>query len=169
MRTIQKWCFNKNYCIILHLYQNKSQMSSVQKRKNPLTTIAISQEYASKIDEYTKEFAMTRKDFVELAIDYFQRTGFDIRSEAFDLSPLEKITQKLESALFTLENKSNESSILSNILQAINDQSKKQISSTQEKEKLEVSISNKDLTIDELRKENNLLKLYKENSQNYYE
>lgn len=70
---------------------------SKQKRKTPLTTIAISQEYAQKLDEYIKGVALTRKDFVELAIDYFLRTGFDIRSEAFDLSPLERITDRLES------------------------------------------------------------------------
>lgn len=68
-------------------------MTSIQKRKNPLTTIAINLEYVFKIDQYIKEFTMTRKDFVELAIDYFQRTGFDIRSEAFNLSPLERITK----------------------------------------------------------------------------
>ena len=76
---------------------------SKQKRKTPLTTIAISQEYAQKLDEYIKGVALTRKDFVELAIDYFLRTGFDIRSEAFDLSPLERITDRLESSAKVME------------------------------------------------------------------
>lgn len=35
---------------------------SKQKRKTPLTTIAISQEYAQKLDEYIKGVALTRKD-----------------------------------------------------------------------------------------------------------
>lgn len=140
-------------------------MNSIQKRKNPLTTIAINQEYASKIDQYIKEFAMTRKDFVELAIDYFQRTGFDIRSEAFDLSPLEKITRNLELYLSTLESKNNEASMLINILQSINENSVKQIASFQEKAKFDDKLSYKDQLIEDLRKENAELAQYKDKSQ----
>lgn len=140
-------------------------MNSIQKRKNPLTTIAINQEYASKIDQYIKEFAMTRKDFVELAIDYFQRTGFDIRSEAFDLSPLEKITRNLELSLSTLESKNNEASILINILQSINENSVKQIASLQEKAKFDDKLSYKDQLIEDLRKENAELAQYKDKAQ----
>ena len=51
---------------------------SKQKRKTPLTTIAISQEYAQKLDEYLNGTGITRKEFVELSVDYFQRTGFDL-------------------------------------------------------------------------------------------
>ena len=47
---------------------------SKQKRKTPLTTIAISQEYAQKLDEYLNGTGITRKEFVELSVDYFQRT-----------------------------------------------------------------------------------------------
>lgn len=140
-------------------------MSSIQKRKNPLTTIAINQEYALKIDQYIKEFAMTRKDFVELAIDYFQRTGFDIRSEAFDLSPLEKIIRNLELSLSTLEDKNKDISVLVNILQSINENSIKQIASSQEKEKLEDKLSYKDKLIEDLRKDNAELAIYKEKAQ----
>jgi uncharacterized sporulation protein YeaH/YhbH (DUF444 family) len=68
---------------------------SKQKRKTPLTTIAISQEYAQKLDEYLNGTGITRKEFVELSVDYFQRTGFDLRGEAFDLSPLKKSSSSL--------------------------------------------------------------------------
>lgn len=63
---------------------------SKQKRKTPLTTIAISQEYAKKLDEYLNGTGITRKEFVELSVDYFQRTGFDLRGEAFDLCTYKK-------------------------------------------------------------------------------
>lgn len=45
---------------------------SKQKRKTPLTTIAISQEYAQKLDEYLNGTGITRKEFVELSVDYFK-------------------------------------------------------------------------------------------------
>ena len=76
---------------------------SKQKRKTPLTTIAISQEYAQKLDEYLNGTGITRKEFVELSVDYFQRTGFDLRGEAFDLSPLEKVTGRLEQSAKIME------------------------------------------------------------------
>ena len=69
---------------------------SKQKRKTPLTTIAISQEYAQKLDEYLNGTGITRKEFVELSVDYFQRTGFDLRGEAFDRPPVETGPGRLE-------------------------------------------------------------------------
>ena len=100
---------------------------SKQKRKTPLTTIAISQEYAQKLDEYIKGFAITRKDFVELAIDYFLRTGFDIRGEAFDLSPLERITNRLESSAKVMEQHNEGTGAVHQLLQAIQEYTAKQL------------------------------------------
>lgn len=100
---------------------------SKQKRKTPLTTIAISQEYAQKLDEYIKGVALTRKDFVELAIDYFLRTGFDIRSEAFDLSPLERITDRLESSAKVMEQHNEGTEAVRQLLQVVREQTAKQL------------------------------------------
>lgn len=105
---------------------NKEQESR-QKRKTPLTTIAISQEYAQKLDEYIKGFALTRKDFVELAIDYFLRTGFDIRGEAFDLSPLERITNRLENSAKVMEQHNEGTEAMRQLLQAVREQTAKQL------------------------------------------
>lgn len=100
---------------------------SRQKRKTPLTTIAISQEYAKKLDEYIQGFALTRKDFVELAIDYFLRTGFDIRGEAFDLSPLERITHRLESSAKVMEQHNEGTEAIRQLLQEVREQTTKQL------------------------------------------
>lgn len=105
----------------------EKEQESKQKRKTPLTTIAISQEYAQKLDEYIKGFALTRKDFVELAIDYFLRTGFDIRSEAFDLSPLERITDRLESSAKVMEQNNEGTEAVRQLLQAVREQTAKQL------------------------------------------
>jgi hypothetical protein len=104
-----------------------SMAESKQKRKTPLTTIAISQEYAQKLDEYIKGFVLTRKDFVELAIDYFLRTGFDIRGEAFDLSPLERITDRLESSAKVMEQHNEGTEAVRQLLQAVREQTDKQL------------------------------------------
>jgi hypothetical protein len=104
-----------------------SMAESKQKRKTPLTTIAISQEYAQKLDEYIKGFVLTRKDFVELAIDYFLRTGVDIRGEAFDLSPLERITDRLESSAKVMEQHNEGTEAVRQLLQAVREQTDKQL------------------------------------------
>ena len=154
---------------------NKEQESK-QKRKTPLTTIAISQEYAQKLDEYIKGFALARKDFVELAIDYFLRTGFDIRGEAFDLSPLERITNRLESSAKVMEQHNEGTEAIRQLLQAVREQTAKQlpapeliVQATEAKAKAESLAAEraKDLQLlqeenDRLRNEIKVLQEYKE-------
>lgn len=142
---------------------------SKQKRKTPLTTIAISQEYAQKLDEYIKGFALTRKDFVELAIDYFLRTGFDIRGEAFDLSPLERITDRLESSAKVMEQHNEGTEMVRQLLQAIREQTAKQLpapeliaKAAEEKVRAELKVEEQEKEIARLRSENSVLLEYKE-------
>lgn len=92
------------------------------KEETPLTTIAISQEYAQKLDEYLNGTGITRKEFVELSVDYFQRTGFDLRGEAFDLSPLEKVTGRLEQSAKIMEQANEGTEAVRQLLQAVKEQ-----------------------------------------------
>jgi hypothetical protein len=138
---------------------------SKQKRKTPLTTIAISQEYAQKLDEYIKGCALTRKDFVELAIDYFLRTGFDIRGEAFDLSPLERITDRLESSAKVMEQHNEGTEVVRQLLQAIREQTAKQLPAPEliakageEKAKAESKVHEQAQELQRLRDENKALR-----------
>ena len=140
-----------------------------QKRKTPLTTIAISQEYAQKLDEYIKGCALTRKDFVELSIDYFLRTGFDIRGEAFDLSPLERITDRLESSAKVMEQHNEGTEAVRQLLQAVREQTTKQLPApeliahaAEEKAKAEAKSEEQEREIARLRSENSALLEYKE-------
>lgn len=142
---------------------------SKQKRKTPLTTIAISQEYAQKLDEYIKGCALTRKDFVELSIDYFLRTGFDIRGEAFDLSPLERITDRLESSAKVMEQHNERTEAVRQLLQAVREQTTKQLPApeliahaAEEKAKAEAKSEEQEREITRLRSENSALQEYKE-------
>lgn len=141
---------------------------SKQKRKTPLTTIAISQEYAQKLDEYLKGTGITRKEFVELAIDYFLRTGFDIRGEAFDLSPLERITDRLESSAKVMEQHNEETEAVRQLLQAVREQTAKQLpapdiiaQAVEEKAKAELKAKEQEKEIAWLRSENSALLEYK--------
>ena len=61
---------------------------SKQNRKTPLTTVSISQEMASRLDELLKNKypGMKRKEFLEGAVLYFERTGYDLTSDQMDFS-----------------------------------------------------------------------------------
>ncbi len=144
---------------------------SKQKRKTPLTTIAISQEYAKKIDEYLNGTGITRKEFVELSVDYFQRTGFDLRGEAFDLSPLEKVAGRLEQSAKIMEQANEGTEAVRQLLQAVKEQTaiQKQLPApeliahaAEEKAKAEAKNEEQEREIARLRSENSALQEYKE-------
>ena len=149
---------------------------SKQKRKTPLTTIAISQEYAQKLDEYIKGVAITRKDFVELAIDYFLRTGFDIRGEAFDLSPLERITHRLESSTRVIEQYNEGTETIYQLLQAVREQTAKQLpapdiiaQAVEEKAEAAIRAEEYKKELQHIREENDLLRNKIKDLQTYKE
>lgn len=141
---------------------------SKQKRKTPLTTIAISQEYAQKLDEYLNGTGITRKEFVELSVDYFQRTGFDLRGEAFDLSPLEKVAGRLEQSAKIMEQHNEGTEAVRQLLLAVREQTAKQLPApeliahaAEEKAKAEAKNEEQEREITRLRSENSALLEYK--------
>lgn len=149
---------------------------SKQKRKTPITTVSISQEYAKKLDEYLKGHALTRKDFLELSIDYFLRTGFDIRGEAFDLSPLERITDRLESSAKVMEQHNEGTETIRQLIQAVQEQTAKQLPApnliahtAEEKARAEAKIQEQEKEIQRIQEEN--IRLHNEinNLQSYKE
>ena len=138
---------------------------SKQKRKTPLTTIAISQEYAQKLDEYLNGTGITRKEFVELSVDYFQRTGFDLRGEAFDLSPLEKVAGRLEQSAKIMERHNEGTEAVRQLLQAVREQTAKQLpapeliaKAAEEKAKAESLATERAKDLQLLQEENNRLR-----------
>lgn len=149
----------------------EKRQESKQKRKTPLTTIAISQEYAQKLDEYLNGTGITRKEFVELSVDYFQRTGFDLRGEAFDLSPLEKVAGRLEQSAKIMERHNEGTEAVRQLLQAVKEQTaiQKQLPApeliahaAEEKAKAEAKNEEQEREIARLRSENSALQEYKE-------
>lgn len=71
-----------------------------QTRKTPLTTIAVSQELADRLDNLlTNQYqGMKRKDFVEGAIAYFERTNYPLNVDQIDYTTLERLTSRLEAS-----------------------------------------------------------------------
>lgn len=59
------------------------------KSKPEKTTISISGETSERLEIYCRANGILRKEFVSLALEYFERTGFDLKSNALDYSPLE--------------------------------------------------------------------------------
>lgn len=66
------------------------------KRRTPLTTIAISQDYAKRLQVLADKWGIDRKAFVEKAVEYFEKTGLDIRYYEVDINPIEKVAAELK-------------------------------------------------------------------------
>ena len=81
-----------------------------QTRKTPLTTIGISQELAERLDVLlnTQYQGMKRKDFVEGAIAYFERTNYPLTVDQIDYTPLERLANKLEKSAAIIADDSQE-------------------------------------------------------------
>jgi hypothetical protein len=146
-------------------------MDTKQKRKNPLTTVAISQEYAQRLDDYLKGTGLSRKEFVELAFDYFERTGFDIRGEAMDLSPLEKLAERIEKTANRIEQVNDSKEAIKLLVQTIQEQQNMQKSlpslelvaqTTEQRVQAENKQKEQAKEIEQLREENKALREWKE-------
>lgn len=64
-------------------------MEAIKHRKEPLTTIAVNKSSIDKLDKYLLGKNLSRKQFVEKAIDYFIRTDFDLNDNVSVVSPIQ--------------------------------------------------------------------------------
>lgn len=142
----------------------------IQPKKKPeKTTISISGETSERLELYCKANGILRKDFVSLALDYFERTGFDLKSNALDYSPLEKIIGELKEVKTTMQTSNVGTEAVRHLLQAVREQTAKQLPApeliahaAEEKAKAEAKIEEQEKEIARLRSENSALLEYKE-------
>jgi hypothetical protein len=71
----------------------------IEKAKN--STLAIDIETSSRLDIFCRKHEITKKDFISLSLDYFDRTGIDPKSNDVG-NNLQEINEKLEN-LFKLQ------------------------------------------------------------------
>ena len=69
------------------------------KAKN--STLAIDQDTSLKLDLFCKKYNITKKDFITISLDYFDRTGIDPHSNDV-VNNLSEINEKLEN-MFKLQ------------------------------------------------------------------
>lgn len=142
----------------------------IQPKKKPeKTTISISGETSERLELYCKANGILRKDFVSLALDYFERTGFDLKSNALDYSPLEKIIGELKEVKITMQTSNEGTETIRQLLQAVREQTTKQLPApeliahaAEEKAKAEAKSEEQEREIARLRSENSALLEYKE-------
>lgn len=143
---------------------------NIQPKKKPeKTTISISGETSERLELYCKANGILRKDFVSLALDYFERTGFDLKSNALDYSPLEKIIGELKEVKTTMQTSNEGTEAVRQLLQAVREQTAKQLPApeliahaAEEKAKAEAKSEEQEREIARLRSESSALQEYKE-------
>lgn len=68
-----------------------------------------------------------RKDCVSLVLEYFERTGFNLKSNALDYSPLEKIIGELNEVKATMQTNNEGTEAIRQLLQAVRERTAKQL------------------------------------------
>jgi len=102
--------------------------ATIQPKSKPgKTTISISGKTSERLEIYCRTNGILRKDFVSLSLDYFERTGFDLKSNALDYSPLEKIIGELKDVKTTMQNNNEETEAVRQLIQAVQEQTAKQL------------------------------------------
>lgn len=102
--------------------------ATIQPKSKPeKTTISISGETSERLEIYCRANGILRKEFVSLALEYFERTGFDLKSNALDYSPLEKIIGELKEVKTTMQTSNEGTDAVRQLLQAVREQTAKQL------------------------------------------
>ena len=99
----------------------------ITKKKPEKTTISISGSVSERLEAYCRANNILRKEFVDLALSYFERTKYDLRSSQMDYTPVEKIIQRLESVKETMESTQMEKTAIATLLQAVQAQTQLQL------------------------------------------
>ena len=144
--------------------------ATIQPKSKPeKTTISISGETSERLEIYCRANGILRKEFVSLALDYFERTGFDLQSNALDYSPLEKIIGELKEVKTTMQPNNEGTEAVRQFLQVVREQTTKQLPApeliahaAEEKAKAEAKSEEQEREIARLRSENSALQEYKE-------
>lgn len=141
------------------------------KSKPEKTTISISGETSERLEIYCRANGILRKEFVSLALEYFERTGFDLKSNALDYSPLEKIIGELNEVKATMQTSNEGTEAIRQLLQAVREQTAKQLpapeliaKAAEEKVRAEMKSEEQAKELQVLQEENDLkvLQEYKE-------
>lgn len=102
--------------------------ATIQPKSKPgKTTISISGETSERLEIYCRTNGILRKDFVSLSLDYFERTGFDLKSNALDYSPLEKIIGELKDVKTTMQANNEKTEAVRQLIQVVQEQTAKQL------------------------------------------
>lgn len=151
--------------------------ATIQPKSKPgKTTISISGETSERLEIYCRTNGILRKDFVSLSLDYFERTGFDLKSNTLDYSPLEKIIGELKDVKTTMQSNNEGAEAVRQLIQVVQEQATKQLPApeliahaSEEKAKAEAKIQEQEKEIQRMREENIRLCNEIKNLQSYKE
>ena len=97
----------------------KVEPTKEDKKRSQTTTVAIQRHLLDRLEAYCKRSGIMRKDFVELALEYFERTGYDLRSNTSDLAPVQALVMDLQEIKKTMQANNNSISNVEMVVNAI--------------------------------------------------
>lgn len=67
--------------------------------KKPNTTIAISQQDLKRLEGFVKRKGISKKDFITISLDFFERTGLDPSKHESPKVELEKVLKRIDQVI----------------------------------------------------------------------
>lgn len=122
-------------------------------------------ETSQRLEIYCRAKGILRKDFVSIVLEYFECTGFDLKSNALDYIPLEKIIGELNEVKATMQTSNEGTEAIRQLLQTVREQTAKQlpapeliVQATETKVKAESLAAERAKDLQFLQEENNRLR-----------
>lgn len=76
--------------------------------KKPNTTIAISQQDLKRLEGFVKRKGISKKDFITISLDFFERTGLDPSKHESPKAELEKVLKRIDQVIAFIKTQEKE-------------------------------------------------------------
>lgn len=76
--------------------------------KKPNTTIAISQQDLKRLEGFVKRKGISKKNFITISLDFFERTGLDPSKHESPKAELEKVLKRIDQVIAFIKTQEKE-------------------------------------------------------------
>ncbi|WP_312297963.1 BfmA/BtgA family mobilization protein [Chryseobacterium sp.] len=80
----------------------------METNKKPNTTIAISQQDLKRLEGFVKRKGISKKDFITISLDFFERTGLDPSKHESPKAELEKVLKRIDQIIAFIKTQEKE-------------------------------------------------------------
>lgn len=80
----------------------------MESNKKPNTTIAISQQDLKRLESFVRKKGLSKKEFITVSLDFFERTGLDPVKHESPKAELEKVIKRIDQIIAFIKTQEKE-------------------------------------------------------------